>query len=80
MAEVANGISEASLDAIVSFLADGKSYTLIEVAKVYDKVMPIWLRYEPLKVKKQWAHAHLQYLNGKERRQVLTDGKVWRMP
>lgn len=81
-----NKISNGALEGIREYLASKKFATLDDVAEIYPDLVS-WVsdkqaprpRSEWIKDAREWAYDHLQYLNGKGRRSVLTDGQTWHL-
>ena len=78
-------ISKGALEGIREFLAQRKApVTVDEVARIYPDLVT-WVDTDNDKSRswfgeaREWALAHLQELNRKKSRVVLTDGKTWRL-
>ena len=78
-------ISKGALEGIREFLgARNNTVTLEQVAEIYPSL--VWWAVEKgsrddswKSEARRWAHDHLQYLNRKGERVVLTDGKNYRL-
>lgn len=75
--EIKVTISQGALSLIQDLMRDGVPRTALQVG---DRLYAdnIFLDNPTVGDKRQWAHDHLQYLNGVGRRAILTDGKVWK--
>lgn len=82
-----NCISNGALENIREFLASrNRPVTVTEVANIYPDFVT-WVVDKHSRVDawnwraeaKKWAHDHLQHLNRKGQRSVLTDGKSWHL-
>jgi len=82
-----NMISKGALEGICEFLASrNRPVTVTEVANIYPDLVT-WVvdkttrteTWNWRRLAHKWAHDHLQYLNRKGDRSVLTDGKTWRL-
>lgn len=82
-----NKISKGALEGIREFLASrNRAVTVDEVANIYPDLV-MWATDKHARNQqwdwrveaRKWAHDHLQALNRKGERSVLTDGTSWRL-